>query len=200
MRNILLIAIGFTSIILTGCKKDKPGSDNQLDEKTCIVNASKSSEWVYFSFEKGDTLKIADRFTSTDWDLAFKRFYIRSNGGLSGPGDAGADSTMLTGSGGFTACTLVSDTAVYNTDIDMRVLTYMGYTNDTVNPVLYTWFNYDFAVNQLVPSNKIYIFRTAKRKYAKLWFKSYYSDADGTTAGFVKFTYFYQGDGSKNLQ
>jgi hypothetical protein len=200
MKYILFVAIGFASIMLPGCKKDESGSNNQLNEKTFVVNATKSSEWVYFSFEKDDTLKIVDRFTSTDWDLAFRRFYIRSNGGLSGPGNVGADSTMLTGSDGFTAYKLVSDTAQFNSDINMRVMTFQGFTNDTVNPVLYTWFNYDFAINQLVPSNKIFVFRTAKGKYAKLWFKSYYSDLDGTTPGFIKFTYIFQGDGSKNFQ
>jgi hypothetical protein len=200
MRFILLITIGFASIMLTNCKKDESGSNNQLHENTFVVKATKSSEWVYFSFEQNDTIKIVDPFKSTDWDLAFRRFYIRSNGGLSGPGNAGADSTMLTGSDGFSAYKMVSDTATYSSDINMRVMTFQGYTNDTVNPVMYTWFNYDFILKQLVPSNKIFVFRTAKGKYAKLWFKSYYSDADGTTSGFIKFTYIYQSDGSKNLQ
>jgi hypothetical protein len=49
-----------------------------------------------------------------------------------------------------------------------------------------------------VPADYIYIVKTATGKYAKIWFKSYYSPEN--ISGYVTFQYKYQPDGSKNLE
>ena len=51
---------------------------------------------------------------------------------------------------------------------------------------------------QIVPSDFIYIVRTGKGKYAKVWFKGYYSATN--VSGYVTFQYKYQPDGSTNLE
>jgi len=45
-----------------------------------------ANKWTYFSFDEG-TVDITDEesLNDTRWDLAFKRFYVKSNSGLSGP-------------------------------------------------------------------------------------------------------------------
>ena len=67
-------------------------------------------------------------------------------------------------------------------------------------PSLYTWFSLEFATQgtQIVPSDYIYIVKTGTGKYAKVWFKSYYSATN--LSGYVTFQYKYQPDGSKNLE
>jgi hypothetical protein len=198
MKNVKIVII--TLIILSPlfykCKKDNPST---ITGKTFVVNASSQTNWVYFSFDKNDTVKISNPKNSTDWDLAFKRFYIRSNGGLSGIGNAGADSTNLKNQNGFDSCKIVSDTLNFSADKYMKVMTYMGYGMDTVNPVLYTWFNYSFTTFQLIPTTMIFVVKTASGKYAKVWIESYYNDMD-LTPGYIKLTYTYQPDGSKILQ
>ncbi|MEE2828252.1 MAG: HmuY family protein [Myxococcota bacterium] len=46
-----------------------------------------SNKWTYFSFDNG-ILDLTDEEAAVDpdWDLGFKRFYVKSNSGPSGPG------------------------------------------------------------------------------------------------------------------
>ena len=45
-----------------------------------------ANRWTYFSFDAGEVeLSDEEALTSTDWDLGFKRFNIKSNSGPSGP-------------------------------------------------------------------------------------------------------------------
>jgi len=46
-----------------------------------------ANQWAYFSFDDG-VLELDDTEATTDlsWDLGFKRFYVKSNSGPSGPG------------------------------------------------------------------------------------------------------------------
>lgn len=46
-----------------------------------------ANRWTYFSFDEG-VIELSDEeaVTSASWDLGFKRFYVKSNSGLSGPG------------------------------------------------------------------------------------------------------------------
>jgi len=51
---------------------------------------------------------------------------------------------------------------------------------------------------QIVPSDYIFFVKTGDGKFAKVWFKSYYSAEN--LSGYVTFQYKYQPDGSKNLE
>jgi hypothetical protein len=60
-----------------------------LDTSAGGLNPSKSFSYVRFS-EKGlqrVAISDEDAFTSLDWDMALRRFVIRLNSGVSGPGD-----------------------------------------------------------------------------------------------------------------
>ena len=50
------------------------------------INAQDYDEWIYFSFNQGNEVDILDPENSLDWDVAFKRNHIKTNGGLSGSG------------------------------------------------------------------------------------------------------------------
>ncbi len=101
---------------------------------------------------------------------------------------------------GFDALKLVSDTTTFVTDESIEIAVQQGYATYIVNPRLYTWFTIEMATQgtQIVPSDYIYIVKTADGKYAKVWFKSYYSATN--VSGYVTFQYKYQPDGSKRLE
>jgi hypothetical protein len=143
---------------------------------------------------------IADPSTSTGWDLAFQRYRIRTNGGLSGNGSGSAANSYQKGQTGFDALSAVSDTSTFIKDTSISMAIQQGYANYIVSPVLYTWFSLQFATQgtQIVPSDYIYIVKTGTGKYAKVWFKSYYNAY--ATSGYVTIQYIYQSDGSKNLE
>lgn len=195
-KLVLLSAVIFLS--LTACKKE---SNNQpIQSQTFEIKATGSTVWKYFSFTKNDTIAVADPATSSDWDLAFQRYRIKTNGGLSGNGMGSAAYSYKKGQTGFDALKVVPDTTTFVTDSSISIAIQGGYATYIVNPALYTWFTLEFATQgtQIVPSDDVYIVKTGTGKYAKVWFKSYYSATN--LSGYVTIQYKYQPDGSKNLE
>jgi len=195
-KHVLLSAIIFVSFI--ACKKES--NFQPIQSQTFEVNSTGSTVWKYFSFAKNDTVTITDPATSSDWDLAFQRYRIRTNSGLSGNGMGSAAYAYKKGQAGFDALKIVPDTTTFVTDVSISIAVQQGYATYIVNPALYTWFTLEFATQgtQIVPSDDVYIVKTATGKYAKVWFKSYYSATN--LSGHVSFQYKYQPDGSKNLE
>jgi hypothetical protein len=184
--------------ISIGCKKND--SIPTIQSQTFEVNSTSSTTWKYFSFASNDTITVTDPLTSSAWDLAFQRYRIKTNGGKSGNGLGSAANSYFKGQTGFDAFKIVSDTATFVADDSMLIAIQQGYATYVVNTKLYTWFTLEMATQgtQIVPSDYIYIVKTGTGKYAKVWFKSYYSASN--VSGYVTIEYKYQPDGSKNLQ
>jgi hypothetical protein len=197
MNRILLYAIVLTGII-SGCAKED--TTIPIEAKTFDVDATASTKWKYFSFEKNDTVTVSDPATSSEWDLAFQRYRIRTNGGKSGNGMGSAANSYKTGQSGFDELTTVPDTATFSLDSDIQIAVQGGYATYIVNPEVYTWFAIELAAQgtQIVPTDFVYIIKTGTGKYAKVWFKSYYSATN--VSGHITFQYKYQSDGSKKLE
>jgi len=196
MKTRIFLLLYFAGI-LSSCNKDD--SNPPIESRTFEINSSSSTTWKYFSFEKNDTVTITDPLTSAGWDLAFQRYRVKTNGGLSGNGMGSAANSYRKGQAGFDALITVSDTASFTADATVQIAVQQGYATYIVNPELYTWFTIEMAAQgtQIVPSDFIYFVTTASGKYAKVWFKSYYSAANAS--GRVTIQYKYQPDGSKQL-
>jgi hypothetical protein len=197
MKKIYFLAIT-VALLIASCKKDNENSAARSG--TFEVNSTSSTTWKYFSFAKNDTINVADPLTSNDWDLAFQRYRIKTNGGESGHGLGMAANSYKKGQSGFDALITVPDTTTFVNDASISIAVQQGYATYVVNPALYTWFSIQLATQgtQIVPSDYVYIVKTADGKYAKVWFKSYYNALN--QSGYVTFEYKYQADGSKNLQ
>jgi len=191
----------FLSVIIlasfVACKKDPK---TVIQSQTFEINSTGSTTWKYFSFASNDTVTVADPAHSTAWDLAFQRYRVKTNGGLSGSGSGSAANSYKKGQTGFDALRVIPDTTTFVLDASVDIAVQQGYATYLVNPELYTWFTLEFATQgtQIVPSDYIYIVKTGTGKYAKVWFKSYYSATN--LSGYVTFQYKYQPDGSKNLE
>lgn len=194
-RFSLLVVI---ALILVACEKKE--SDTDSEAGIVVINATSSNTWIYFSFDNNDTLAINDPSTSDAWDLAFQRYRIRTNGGQSGSGQGCAANSGLTGQQGFNNLTLVSDTLQFIQDSEISIAVQQGYASYLVNPQLYTWFTMEMATQgtQIVPSDSIYVIKTAKGNFAKVWLKSYYSATN--ESGHITMQYLYQPDGSGRLE
>ena len=195
-KPVLLSAIIITSFF--ACKKEN--KNVPIQAQTFEVNSTGSTFWKYFSFADNDTVTVADPANSNAWDIAFQRYRIKTNGGKSGSGSGSAANSYKKGQAGFDSLKIVSDTATFAKDDSISIAIQQGYAYYVVNPVLYTWFTLEFATEgtQIVPSDYIFIVKTSSGKYAKVWFKSYYSPEN--ISGYVSFQYKYQPDGSKNLE
>ena len=65
-------------------------SVEHLTEPTVYtVDARSDNVWVYFDFSRAAVVPVLDP-KSDGWDLAFKRYVVRTNGGRSNPGGQGA--------------------------------------------------------------------------------------------------------------
>jgi len=197
MKKIIFLS-AIIVLSLSACKKDN--SNPPIQAQTFEINSTGSTTWKYFSFASNDTVTIADPTSSTAWDLAFQRYRIKTNGGLSGSGSGSAANSYQKGQTGFDALKVVPDTTTFAQDASISIAVQQGYATYVVNPSLYTWFSLEFATQgtQIVPTDYIYIVKTGTGKYVKVWFKSYYSTTN--LSGYVTFQYKYQPDGSKNLE
>jgi len=197
MKKLVLLSLTIFAVLLSCNKED---SKDPIQSQTFEINSTNSTEWKYFSFSKSDTINVADPFNSNDWDLAFQRYRIRTNGGKSGNGNGSAANSFLKGQAGFDELTIVPDTLTFVEDDSISIAVMQGYSIYLVNPVLYNWFSMEFASQgtQIVPSDNIYVVKTATGDYAKVWFKTYYSSEN--KSGYVTIQYKYQPDGSKNLE
>lgn len=197
MKKIGLLIIAVV-LFFSACKKEN--NVPAIQSQTFEVKSTSSTAWKYFSFTSNDTVLVTDPDHSTAWDIAFQRYRIKTNSGLSGSGMGGAANSYQKGQSGFDALTSVPDTSTFVVDKTISVAVVMGYQDYIVNPLLYTWFSLEFSAQgtQILPTEYVYIVKTSTGKYAKVWFKSYYSATN--LSGYVTFQYKYQPDGSKNLE
>ena len=167
----------FAVVLSTSCAGDiggKKSPDNGGDI-TCetdangivatTVNASSEEEWVYFDFEN---CGIVDEATSgDDWDLAFKRFNPKINGGVSGSG--GVEVAILDANPDFDA---IADApgGAYRVDVEDE-------DDDGVPEyAMKGWYDYDFSTHILTPADVVYVLKTTDGAYIKIRFDDYYDD------------------------
>jgi hypothetical protein len=129
------------------------------------VDASSSEAWRFFQFSTGS---LVERPGPTDWDIAFRRFHVITNGGDGFAGDAGA---LDLGPIAFDSIDTVPETGYEPTVA----------RSDSVNHAIERWYDYGFISHLLTPKRHVYAVRTADGRYAKLEFLSYY--CPGATPG-----------------
>ncbi len=164
-----------------------------------FTTGSTNNGWVYFSFAKADTVPASVAVSAQEWDLAFFRTTIKINGGTSGPGKGGV--TMLTG--------------VNLEDIKEAPASTVFAVDDTLGNgyAIPTgsgggWYHYTADPNHwiLARDDRVFIFRTADEKYAKMKILSYYSNGQPPSlplqldSGYYTFKFVYQGNGSTSFE
>ena len=158
---------------------------NLLETKLTVINASSENNWVYFDFSRGKVVNIHDK-TSLEWDLAFRRSKVISNGGATNRiGKAGL---INLGKLNFNQ---VADVPLDNYTPDMSTKT------ETENPILLKWYSYNYLTHKLSAKANTYAMKTADSKYAKVKFLDFYCTNKET--GCIKMQYVYQDNGSNQF-
>jgi len=156
-----------------------------LETKLTVVNASSEDNWVYFDFSRGEVVDIHDK-SSIEWDLAFRRSKVISNGGATNKfGKAGL---INLGSLDFDQ---VAEVPLENYVQDKATRT------ETENPILLKWYKYNYLTHKLSAKPNTYAVRTANSKFVKVKFLDFYCSNKET--GCIKMQYVYQDNGSNKL-
>jgi len=159
----------------TGQAQEVEGQSPNVLQYT--IDARRRSEWAYFNFSRGTA--VATSQESLDWDLAFRRTDLLTNGGETNPASNGGafdfEDVPLSEVQGFPADTYLADTTH-----DERGLE---------NPALHGWYSYDWFKHVISSKGHTYGVRTATGETASVTFLSYYCD-DGS-AGCITFQYLY---------
>lgn len=180
----LLVA---TSALLAGCPDDPSASDDLswvddgTNENASVVklDAGAKDGWTYVSFEKGAVVDAPERpEESLDWDIAFQRYNVKTNGGTSGSGQgAAADlgnkdlkTTNIAAVGAWVEDKDVSDARTGD--------------RQSMSSVLSGWYEYHFFKHQLVSKYRLYAVRGADGRVALFKIHDYYDDA-GTAAKYT---------------
>ncbi len=143
------------------------------------VDASNKTAWVYLDLDTREQVSASAAAGQPEWDLAFQRFRIVSNGGVSGSGqtevaallDTGFDDVARAPREGYV--TDRPDGPDANEDVDSAFLEGDG------------WYAYDGLAHKLSPRNNVYVVHTDRGRYFKLRLLSYYDDAGA--AGHLSF-------------
>ncbi|MCE2403281.1 HmuY family protein [Candidatus Poribacteria bacterium] len=161
-----------------------------LEAHTFTIDATNREEWVYFSFQTGGVIEIADAENSEDWDIGFQITKVKLNGGISGPG--------------MGSVVMLTDT----TFEDVTVAPEDGYRADTEDTLAIVpqsekgWYIYTGPpTHWILPlEDRVFVVKGADGTFAKIRFIGYYKDNENKQdSGFVTFEYVHQPDGSRNF-
>ena len=125
------------------------------------IDASAENRWRFFSLARGELL---DAPGPLDWDLAFRRFHIATNGG---PGFAGAGAAGIEGNG--------------------RPAELRQTNQDTTESGFGKWYEYGFTSHLLTPKPLAYRVHAADGVAYQLRIVSYY--CPGASPGCVTIEY-----------
>lgn len=82
-----LLAIPLLLVGVLACEDEATAPTDEFPEGTLMVDASSAVAFSYITLaDGGSVVTPADPANSTDWDVAFRRFGVRLNGGVAGPG------------------------------------------------------------------------------------------------------------------
>lgn len=153
------------------------------DVRTIAIDAAGPRAWTHYHFATGSSFKspyIAADFK--EWDIAFNRATIVTNGGA-------------TGKGGVMVAAL--ENAKFN---EVTEAPLSGSIEDeraggqTANPALLKWYAYNYWTHRHTPKPVVYVIRAGNGNFAKFQIMSFYC---GAAAGCYTIQYQFQSSGSR---
>jgi hypothetical protein len=82
-RHVLAAALALI-VALSACNDENSAPPPPVEGEV-EINASSNTEFTYFNLGSGQVVAPANPATSSDWDIAFRRYTVRLNGGTGGP-------------------------------------------------------------------------------------------------------------------
>jgi hypothetical protein len=178
-RVLFSFALAGVGMALAACPDDPTDSD-KLDwlrdggdhgnASELVVDATAKDAWTYVSFETGVIAAPADPKASLDWDVAFQRYNVKTNGGTSGPGQGAAAELGALDLKDTTTAAVGSWTA------DAEIADARTNSKQSMNSILSGWYDYHFLKHVLVSKYRLYAIRAADGRVALFKIYDYYDD------------------------
>jgi len=155
-------------------------TDNGDGTTTTIVNSSSYEDWIYLDLSTKEEKTPNNPMASQGWDLAFQRFDITLNGGVSGSGGVevlaiqGADFDALTVAPATGYASDLADGTDEGNDPDLFFQSQSG-----------NWYDYNSETHVLTPKDKTYVVHSVEGDYYKFRILGYYDMAG--TSGHLSF-------------
>lgn len=134
--------------------------------------------YVYVNLATAMRVNVTDvtARTSMDWDLAFKRYVIFTNGGDGGMGQ-GAATHVATPFDSVTAAdaTGMATESFFDVNCIAKVDSFGGLVTTFSD-----WYSYDQATNRLSPQSLTYVVRGGTGKLYKVAIQTYYASLNGS--------------------
>lgn len=135
-----------------------------------VVDATDATRWVYFDFDVAAEVEDA----APGWDVAFQRFTIKTNGGISG--DGGVEVARVEAAELFEVTTEPPGPWL----VDEPDGPDEGSTDDYAFVQEPAWFEYDIRFHTLTPRPFVYVVRSTDKKLFRVKLRGYY-DSVGTS-------------------
>lgn len=156
------------------------------------VDATANDAWVYVDLETMTQVIVDDPGRSTAWDVAFSRFHVKVNGGVSGAG--GVEVAALPGRA--LAAVTTEPTEGWGTDapkVGVDAPDQPSFVTPANADLVFGrahaasatgWYVYDVTTHVLRAADVTYVVRTVEGALRKVRFEGYYDDAG--TGGFPR--------------
>lgn len=142
-----------------------------------LADATAYDEWTYFTFSTGQEVLPAAPETDASWDIAFERYLVKSDGGVSGVGGVVAAALLEQD---FDALAEVPADVTWAEDVadDDDENQYPQYA-------MGDWFDYAEENHEVTPTDMVFLVQAVGGAIYKLQFTAYYDEA-GTPA-YIRF-------------
>lgn len=169
-----------------GCPENEPSLEHEAlgdDVTRTVVAACHDDRWVYLHLGSGEVVEPDDDAQSLAWDLAFRRFHVKSNGGVSGIG--GVRVAPLDG----VAFDDVTEPPAEGWLEDAEDSDLDGHDDYVISGRPgESWFQYNIDTHVLEVADTVWVVETVEGAHFKLLFTDYYREIDGNEeAGFPTF-------------
>ena len=143
-------------------------NDDQGGVVVTTVDATHEADWVHLDLANGMQIETADPFANADWDLGFRRFHVKLNGGVSG--GAGVETVPLPDAA-------FDDVTEPPADGWITDLADGDDENEDPDYAFREWFAYNVATHVLTPHPIVYVVRTGDGDHYKVQIEEYYDEA-----------------------
>ncbi|MDO4229967.1 MAG: HmuY family protein [Capnocytophaga sp.] len=201
MRIKLFLSLILGVFILASCNKDNSTEEQPketidlsfTDEKEITFDVSSgTATWTYISLADGKVVTPTTPATDLSWDIAFNRYFVITNGGVSGAGKAAVATPTGTD---FTAVTQAfTDASKYTKDAETEVTVRGATVKLNISPILSGGFGTQTGIINISPTNialyggtnvynttgNVYVMKTADGTYAKIQVTDIYNVTEAT--------------------